>query len=353
MDDVYVGVDRAVRLALLAAFVVRPLDPGLKLGELKQLVVEQGFAPPLYDEAWQRSSRSRDAQETGVAKVEMMDLLVLRNYGQFPRQLRYDSADKVCRAFRSLNERLGVKAGKSVEMLSAQGQIAVEEIEAGLGILLLYQLAARVDGGFTCNAKDTSGYRDEEREDSSQLERGLAAMVEKVRAVLAARGGQTVQSTPPLVRFHRFLEKQGLVAMAAWWTMSSNELKAAETHLPGAATVLAASMLEAALVAIAEPAHAAGEWRQDFLTKVPPKDWKLGKLIEQAKVARTFSDADAHLAETLQDLRNRIHVGRFAASGSERFNPPFSNAHEAALAVRHLDLLVTRILGWAPISALA
>lgn len=131
----YTGVDRAVRLALLAAFVVRPLEPGLKPNELKQLVIEQGVAAPLYDEAWARSSRSRDEHEEGVAKVEMMDFLVLRNAGQFPRQLRYDSADKVCRAFRSLNERLGVKAPKTVAMLSAQGQVLTEEVEAGLGIL--------------------------------------------------------------------------------------------------------------------------------------------------------------------------------------------------------------------------
>ena len=88
------------------------------------------------------------------------------------------------------------------------------------------------------------------------------------------------------------------------------------------------------------------------LTKIAPKGWKLGKLIEQAKAARTFSDADAHLAETLQDLRNRIHVGKFAASGPERFKPPFANTHEATLAVRHLDLLLTRILARAPISVL-
>lgn len=186
-----------------------------------------------------------------------------------------------------------------------------------------------------------------------ELEGRLSAMIEKVRAVFAARGGETVQSTPPLARFHLFLEKQGLHAMAAWWAMSTNELRAAETHLPCAATVVAASILEAALVAIAEPAVAAGEWRQDFLTKIPSKDWKLGKLIDQAKIARTFSDADAHLAETLQDLRNRIHVGKFAATGAERFKPPFANAHEATLAVRHLDLLLTRILGWGPIAVLA
>jgi hypothetical protein len=282
----------------------------------------------------------------------MMDFVSLRLAGHFPRQLRYDLADVVCQSFRSLNERLGVNAAKTVDMLSAQGQISPDEIEAGLGILLVYRLAARVEGGYKCGAKDTSGYRDEKRRDASELEARLSAMAEKVRAVFAARGDRTVQSTPPLTRFHQFLKKQELHSMAAWWAMSTGELKAAQNHLPGAATVLAASMLEAALVAIAEPAIAAGEWRQEFLTKISPKDWKLGKLIDQAKSAGTFSQADAHLAETLQELRNRIHVGRFAAAGAERFNPPFTNAHEATLAVSHLDLLLTRILGWNPIAVL-
>jgi hypothetical protein len=58
MNDLYTALDKAVGLALLAAFVVRPLDSGLRPKELKQLVVEMGFAPPLYDEAWQQSSRS-------------------------------------------------------------------------------------------------------------------------------------------------------------------------------------------------------------------------------------------------------------------------------------------------------
>ena|SRR6188768_1075568 len=111
-------------------------------------------------------------------------------------------------------------------------------------------------------------------------------------------------------------------------------------------------MLEAALVAIAEPAKIAGEWRKKDLLE-PSERWKLGMLIDQAEVALTFSKNEAVLARTLADLRNRIHVGRAAVSGPERFKLQFTNQQDATIALKHLELLLVRILEWPPIAALA
>jgi hypothetical protein len=126
----------------------------------------------------------------------------------------------------------------------------------------------------------------------------------------------------------------------------------AEGHSATAATVLAASMLEAALVAIAEPAQVAGKWQRTFLKTDLPERWKLGQLIDQAEAPGPFSPDEAAHARTVAALRNRIHVGKFSATGQDRFRPPFTNDHEATLAVKHLELLLAKILDWAPIAAL-
>ncbi|HEX2871010.1 MAG TPA: hypothetical protein VHP33_07140, partial [Polyangiaceae bacterium] len=136
-----------------------------------------------------------------------------------------------------------------------------------------------------------------------------------------------------------------------WWSMTTQELRSLGDRHPTSATVLAASMLEAALVAIAEPAKNAGQWRNKDLL-VSSERWKLGTLIDQAEAAFTLSKDDAVLARKLQDLRNRIHVGKFAVDGPERFKPQFANAHDATIALKHLEMLLDKILDWAPIAAL-
>ncbi|HEX2875219.1 MAG TPA: hypothetical protein VHP33_28400, partial [Polyangiaceae bacterium] len=151
---------------------------------------------------------------------------------------------------------------------------------------------------------------------------------------------------------HLFLKRQGLESLAGWWAMTTQELHSLGDRHPTACTVLAASMLEAALVAIAEPAKSAGEWRKKDLLE-PSERWKLGMLIDQAEVALTFSKNEAVLARTLADLRNRIHVGKSAVSGPERFKLQFTNPQDATIARNHLELLLVRILEWPPIAALA
>ena len=91
------------------------------------------------------------------------------------------------------------------------------------------------------------------------------------------------------------------------------------------------------------PARAAKEWRHGFLDD-PPEKWNAGKLVGQAHAAGPFTAADRALADTLLDHRNRIHAGRFYSD--DRFNPPFTNAHEAEQARHILDVLLDRLLCW-------
>jgi hypothetical protein len=121
-------------------------------------------------------------------------------------------------------------------------------------------------------------------------------------------------------------------------------LETGDRH-PTSNTVLAGALLEAALVAIAESSKKAGLWRRDFL-KREPETWKLGELIEQAKIAGTFSEPDAVMGTGLAEFRNRIHAGKFAAAGQPPA-PPSLNSHEPRIARDHLDRLLDKILQWA------
>jgi hypothetical protein len=84
-----------------------------------------------------------------------------------------------------------------------------------------------------------------------------------------------------------------------------------------------------------------------------PKGWRLTQdLIKQAEAAKTFTTSETGHAQTLAEIRNRIHAGRHSTSGKGPFCPPSTNAHEADLAKLHLDLLLNAILTWPPISKL-
>lgn len=354
MSDVYREVNRSMLMARVAAFAVRPLDSGLTLDELRSLVILDGHSAPLFDEAWDESNRGRRFQKLQHVELQHMDLLVMRSQEGYPRQIPYAEAETVCRVFEQLNRQLGVKSPKTLEMLAREG-LSTGDAARGLGLLLQLRVALSVPGGYACEQKDLRGYGAVGPR-GSDLERELETVMDRVRTVFAARTGAAVASTPPVERFHLFLKKQGLEALAGWWAITTQELRSLGDRHPTAATVLAASMLEAALVAIAEAGKKTGAWKRDFLEK-PSKDWKLGALIDQAEVsspefAATFSKTDAVFARSLADLRNRIHVGKFAVEGPERFKPQFTNAHDAALALKHLELLLSKILDWPTVSAL-
>jgi hypothetical protein len=130
--------------------------------------------------------------------------------------------------------------------------------------------------------------------------------------------------------------------------MTSREMESAARFHPTAATVLAGALLEAALVAIAEPAKTDGVWRQKFLND-PPEKWKVGQLIDQAESAGTLGVADTALARNVAALRNRIHAGKYSSAGKGPFRPPSTNAHEAELARLNLHRVLDVILGCPPV----
>lgn len=346
MPEEYDQIHKSIRRACVAAFVTDPMNPSLSLAELRSLVVQDGYAGSLFDEAWPESYHGRMARGAQRAQLQQVDLAAMNAYDEVPPELPQAEALKVLQSFRTLNA-VSIKAPKSIEMLAGVG-VSTEETRRGLGLLLFLGLAQSEGGGFVCRASSLDGYSLEKTKRLPALE----AMIERVRVVFAAREQRTIPTTPPIERFHLFLKKQRLEALAQWWAMTTDEMRSLGERHPTASTVLAGAMLEAALVAIAEPALKANEWRNRDITLKKPADWTLRALIQQAEDAQVFSKSDVALAKAMQDMRNRIHVGKFAVEGPERFKPQFAEGHEAALASKHLELLLARLLDWTPIAAL-
>jgi hypothetical protein len=182
-----------------------------------------------------------------------------------------------------------------------------------------------------------------------RLQIGVLAteLLPAVRDVFQQRTGGHVPSEPATDRFGRVLTKQGWTGFAVWWASTLREMNSlSDERQPSAVCVLCGALLEAALVAISKPAIDAGEWKQKFLAN-PPDRWKLSELLDQAEASKIFRADQRALADLLASQRNRIHAGRFQER--DRFNPPYTNAHEARSARDNLATLLTAILEWEPV----
>lgn len=347
--------EATVALAFAATVLVTPLDPWITDAELKEVVTAYGISPAVYDSAiyeiLQKRSPERRPRDEKL-RPQGLDLMRLQLFGgsKYPAQFSMAAVAQIARAFDKLDRIHGQNNGVTFELLIGECAGPLDRIESALGFLLVHGHVQRVGDRFVrrlaVDGEDYGGNDPDHPEGSK-----LAKMVEVLGGVVALRSGQAAPTSPPTQRFFLFLKKQGWEAFASWWALSTKELSTVADLAPTAATVLAGSLLEAALVAIAAPAKAAGEWRQKWLDE-DPSTWGARDLIKQAELAGTFSATQATLARQLMDLRNRIHAGKFSTAGKPPFVPKFSDAHEAKLARLNLDALLSRILEWPPIAAL-
>jgi hypothetical protein len=352
MRDVHTLAIRQLGHLLVAALVVDPLGPGLTHDELKRAAIEIGLSAALFNEViakfWEERAPSRTDEMIRASSLDVTLLGVGRNNG-FPPVFPMATIPTVEAAFTRLEERYGVSGVKSLESILSECSDPPDKVKLALGILLTHRHVERVGDGFRrrLSVGGSFGTNSLDHPESQ----ALTTAIRVVASLLAKRGAASASALRPIERFHAFLQKQGWQGLAGWWAATSDEVRGLWDHYPTAATVLAGALLEAALVAIAEPAKAAGEWKQRFLNDDPQK-WQLRDLINQGEAAGTFSSNEAAHARTLAELRNRIHAGRFAMAGSDPFRPPFTNAHEAHAAKLHLDVLLAAILDWKPIATL-
>lgn len=336
----------AISLAIVATVLVDPLNPGLTREELKDIVLNSGIAPGLFDEVCGDELERRTIDGKGVIRPGPLDLNWVRGGDGYPSQVPIDAAYRLGDIFKRLNVR-GTKVPKTLELLRSEWPDATELIDGALGLMLTLGVASATGDGYVSSGMERVYGK---RIANHRLEGRMEVMVKLVRNAIAARSGSSVPTSTPSQRFHMLLKKLGLDGLAGWWANNHREFVVLADHCPTASTVLAASLLEASLVAIAKPAQNAGHW-----TKLAtlPKDWKLGELIRNAENSGVFSASDAAHARSLADLRNRIHVGKFADGSPQQFKVPHTNDHEARMAKEHLSHLLNKILEWPPVAALA
>lgn len=353
MPDVHTLAKRHLGNLLLAALVLDPLGPGLTHDELKRAAIEGGMSVAIFNEViaefWAKRAGSHADEMIKAGSLDLTRVGAMNDH-RFPSVFAMGTIPRVEAALTRLEQQHGVKSVKSLESILSECQDPPEKVRIALGILLTHEHVERVGDGFRRRLPSggTFGTNAPDHPESQALHEAIRI----VQAILAARGAASSSAIRPIERFHAFLEKQGWRGLAGWWAATAREAAGLWDHYPTAASILAGALLEAALVAIAEPAKTAGEWNQKFLNE-DPRTWQLRELIKQAESAQTFSANEAAHARTLADVRNRIHAGRFATGGPDRFQPPHTNAHEAQVAKLHLDLLLTAILGWKPIASLS
>jgi hypothetical protein len=354
MADAHKEAHQRISQALIAALLVRPLDSGLTEAELEQVVVAGGISVPVFREVIHEFLARRHEDWSDEVVVSQIDLVLVlaRGENHYPADLfPMNAFGQLHLAFDQLDREQGKHAGKTMPMLLSRCSERQEEIECALGVLLVLGRVKRAGTAFVRHADFSGEFERSPQHAAHPWSQAIRNLMPGVERVFAARTGQTVPCVPPIDRFHRFLQKQGWNEFAQWWAMTSGEMDTLSEHHPTATTVLAGALLEAALVAIAELAKNAGQWRNKFLSN-PPDTWKLKELIDQAESAGTLSHADAALAANVAELRNRIHAGRHSTAGRGPFRPPSTNSHDSVLAKANLERVLDVILGWPTVLAL-
>jgi hypothetical protein len=357
MSDPVQQATKVIESILRAAVVAQPLDPGLTWKEIQDIAASRGIGVGSFQAATtELYDLPKDEKRRVLAKTEGWGAI---NWGSVPvpQDIRPDVAlDALVSIYEELENEMGPKAPVTLDVLRARAApISHHDIDRAVGLLLSWGNLDRSPDGFRRRKEwhrfDVSKDRD--------LDLFVERMVADLRAVLPAvrdafsrRGPGHSPSVRPTERFAQFLRKQGAVAFETWWAMTVNEMNSLlDARHTTAICVLAGALLEAALVAVAEPARNAGEWRHTFL-KASPERWNLSDLIDQAKHAGTFTEPQVALAREVASMRNRIHAGRHSTNGAAPFSPPYTNTHEARQCRDHLDRLLAAILDWPPIQAL-
>jgi hypothetical protein len=352
MIDVHSQAQRDLGLLLVADLMLDPLGDGLSEAELRSAALEFGTSAPVIDEIfqtfWLERVKSRAGARIRASSMDLTHVSVSSSGHGYPPPFPMRTVANLADVFTRLERRLGVRTPKSFSQIVEESSEDTTDLARALGFLLICNRLQRTGDGFVRTmSTDGMGETDPQHRETARLKKAMTI----TNAIRAARTDSLAPQLPPAESFHLFLKKQGWSGLAGWWSETSQELKALWEYHPMSATVLAGALLECALVASAQPAKAAGQWRQKFLDD-DPRTWQLGDLIKQAESAGTFSAADAAHAKTIADLRNRIHTGRFATSGPDPFRPPRTNRHEAQICKLHLDLLLSRLLAWKPIADL-
>jgi hypothetical protein len=169
-----------------------------------------------------------------------------------------------------------------------------------------------------------------------------------IRDIIARRDDGRLPAIEPLDAFADLLEPLGYGPFRLWWKQTVDELRRSdENHNSVAVCVLAAAVVEGALIFIVRYARRLGAFASDNFDG-PPQKWKLEKLVNSAASSggngAIFDPPLRARVEELISNRQRIHAGRMLDDYPK--GVPDLKPEEARDAKRTADLAVRRIAEW-------
>jgi hypothetical protein len=171
-----------------------------------------------------------------------------------------------------------------------------------------------------------------------------------VKDIIERRTDGRAPHAEPLDAFGECLESLGYRHFKLWWSQLVSQLRQSDPEtVPVAVLVLAAALVEGALVFVAQRGRAlnVGVFGSSTFEKEKPFQWKIDDLINGAAAGGTnaiLGNSDRHRADSLAKARQRIHAGRMLLEFPQ--GVPDLRPEEARDAKAVADLVVSRILVW-------
>jgi hypothetical protein len=171
-----------------------------------------------------------------------------------------------------------------------------------------------------------------------------------VKDIIERRTDGRAPHAEPLDAFGERLESLGYRHFKLWWSQLVSQLRQSDPEtVPVAVLVLAAALVEGALMFVAQRGRAlnVGIFGSSTFEKEKPFQWKIDDLINGAAAGGTnaiLDNSDRHRADSLAKARQRIHAGRMLVEFPQ--GVPDLRPEEAREAKAVAELVVRRILDW-------
>lgn len=344
----------AIGQALWASLYVSPRDHGLTMDELVAVLAPLGLKRGEIGDAathWRPTDNGRllprdDAMEGAI---------FLNNLEHDPRNV--DAFQFVVDHFTSLAREYGAQQATStrdtIVAAAALEGISSHDTDVALasyGVMSAIKAEAdrlRPAQGRLGSPRQTAN----QRRSQAQRRPHYPKLLESVRDVISRRTDGRPRAAEALPAFGEMLQALGHGRFQAWWAQTVSELRQADdARTPTTVCVLAASLVEAALIFIMKRARdlSLGTLAISALSGDDPKRWSINDLIKGAAAGgadAVFDQKTRDMADVLTRTRQRIHAGRLMSD--HPVGPiPDLRPEEARDARASLDRVVRAILDW-------
>lgn len=343
--------------AIKASLFVNPDEYGLTLEELTELGARHDVRRGELEDALRFQRAHVDSGSDGRYRLSgayMMDLaMFLGTLNGDPRNV--DAFDFVWKTFHELNREFGDTKGRiSRPALINQGtQAGIKEQDLQVAIGIYVAFGRMQQDGDVLHSFGTSGGESPKSESarariSINMNAGVTELLGEVRDIIFRRTDGRAAFAEPIPAFGSVLDDLRVSGLKAWWNGVSAEYRRSDEQVsPTTVIVLGAALVEAALCAVIARVNVVGGTMPNLSSQSDPKNWKLQTLVKEAKKGNEpiFDGGLGDRAERLNDLRQRIHAGRFWMPGAPA-NGFDLRPEEAREARETVDRALRAVLNW-------